>query len=453
MFTVGENALTSTKNSPARNASPSARDDSTSTQADALLTTMAADSTSLLQRQVREDAQVKEDYHNKLVEKDDEIRELNEKLQKFTEWKKTVIKDASDVKRERDDFGKRMTTAEEKVKKLEDDRKHAKRYQDGLEDKAKEADKTASNLSRQLDNAKNEIRRLKDPQGTTAQLHQHISNLQKQLQESLEREQTATTELQATHDGLLEMYKEEPMLSLQDCLDRAKTDHEKTRTLAHQPSQSSLSLSSEKTSLNEQEGTTKPTNKRAISGASLKDQLDDAGYASSVDGDGDETEEENIKEKEPAEDDTITAPDIFTGPKATAPTAATAPSTIRGRKTGRLAIKDDTFAKPPSPPYLPFLPPTQMTYTSGPRANSATEMWRALPFWMKLAHIFAILIFLIWFLLLVKERHTWRSANYINLSHNRIKAMTLSGASSWNPFLGFFSGIDEAMGAGYGLLG
>ncbi len=363
--------------------------------------------------------------YDRLVEKDTKITELETELEKVKKTCKEKIQKAIDLSGELKDLKTKATTAEGKVAQLEADAKKLQKDFDVVKRSEAYEEKRRIELSSELETANNKLERLKKTSSDKVQTQLAITNanrnanskaletarVEKQLKEAKEateketkRANEAAAQLSKTHAELQETFSKGTDLTLPELLSRAR---QSTRPII-----------------------LRPQNRRLISGASLNDELNDAGYGSNTD---DDAEDNN--------NDTIASPAAI----ATHPPAALGFSSIVSVETKPVAVTTPpTVATAITPPIV----------TTQPKIRIVKEYHTVsrVPSWFYPLLLFFAALYALLLAAMVGERRVWNGAN--DLTRQRVVSMSLGGgASSWNPVMSVFSGVDGMMGRNYGLLG
>lgn len=411
---------------------------------------MAVDSPAKLRKDAEDAKKVTEADYDRLAERDATITKLEAELEKVKKTCKEKIQKAIDLSVELKELKTKATTAEAKVTTLEAEAKKAQKDYDIVKRSEVYEEKRRIELQGELESANNKLKRIEKTDSNKFQAQkaiasanrstyikttecEHLTNQLKAAKETAEEEtkraNEAAAQLSKTHRELRETFSEGDDLTLPELVSRARQSAQPTII-------------------------TRPKNNRLISGASLNDELNDAGYESNTDEDAEDSANG---------DDTITSPAAIAPPSPAplsfstivsvdtkpvagtkSPTAVTTPSTaVTDSPTAAAVTKPPTTAAATTPPTVAVKP--EIRIVKEYHTVSRVPAWFC-PLFLFLLALYALLL-----TSMVGERRVWNAAN--DLTRQRVVSMSLGGTSSWNPVMSVFSGLDGMLGRNYGLLG
>ena len=240
----------------------------------------AADATEAEARRAKksdEQAKVEEQYHDLLIERDNQIAELKQKNEELTAEKKDLNKDINELRNEVQVEKDAAKQAEQRQKKAEDDTKNLKALATQQNDDWSATLRDREEKKRMLSSANKKNEQLtKDVSKMVAdnkKLNESIDQLKTELAPLSEQNAAMHNQLNAAHNELEEIFKEFPGRDLVGYLELARERLPGAR-LRHQDSETRLDRQ-----LSSQENLHRP---RLVSGQSLQEQMQAAGDNQSI---------------------------------------------------------------------------------------------------------------------------------------------------------------------------
>ena len=385
---------------------------------------MAADAEARLRKREEEFAEQSKADYDRISERDEKIEELQKQIETLRQYGHERKREVTDLKLEIADK-KGSKALQQEIEKLKKDVASAKASSNWAQDtKDKETKELKQKLTDERKRLYESEKTSKQAEGVQKELRKQISNLEFQLtavgpQTTAANEQAAAAkrELKQANEELEKMFADLPGRSLQDYIRHTRQELETSR-LKREASQTSLVSSQEPDPAPSAQPPKKGTSKRHVSGASLQDQLDDAGYASSANGEPDDENEETIINipHQPFTLSDIISTDI-------APIAA---------------------SPPPEPTVRTIVHTTQ-----APTPSTFPEIWTVLPWWFKL--LFCMLVGTYMYLCygVACERMMWLAAN----DTSRQRVVALGEGSETSILMPVFVAFENLLGFDYSLLG
>ncbi|KAK3681974.1 hypothetical protein LTR37_020707 [Vermiconidia calcicola] len=426
-----------------------------------------------LNKKERDSEAAEADYHQRLVEKDQKIEELEALTAKWKKYGTNAMKEVTTLRAEKESAGNSWNKSDQDTKKLQKeldrqkelskyDYEKAAKYEQEIEDMRKElvenrkvkvkAENATKGLRNELDQANKELKLL------DTKLY-HLTQTKDLLQEQRD---VTVDDVESANREFEEIFKDLPGLDLP-----AYMEHLRKEFAAN-----NLRRQTSNTSLQTEEQSQRGGN-RNVSGQSLQDQLDEAGYRSSTDGgEEDHDHDDDTLRKEllglvpdKSEDDEsstqassanvavaqevlsisgpITIAEIVPSPATTIAEIVSSPSTQTLTISG-----PNTIAETVPSPTITVAETVLLPTTTLPQPTLA-EIWQMLPNWVKLVFFMMLTTYVYMFSGLVQERHMWLAANDLT----RQNVVRLGAAQESTLLTPLFSRLDSWIGVDYALLG
>ncbi|KAK3717640.1 hypothetical protein LTR37_005707 [Vermiconidia calcicola] len=427
-----------------------------------------------LNKKERDSEAAEADYHQRLVEKDQRIEELEALTVKWKKYGTNAMKEVTTLRAEKEREGNSWNKSDQDIKKLQKeldrqkelskyDYEKAAKYEQEIEYMRKEvvenrkvkvkAENATKGLRNELDQANKELKLL------DTKLY-HLTQTKDLLQEARD---IAVDDVESANREFEEIFKDLPGLDLPKYMEHLRKEF----------AANNLRRQSSNTSLQTEEQSQRGGN-RNVSRQSLQDQLDDAGYRSSTDGgqeDDDEHDDDTLRKEllglvpDKGEDDesstqassanAAVAQEVLTisGP-ITIAEIVPSPTTIiadivPSPSTQTLIISGpNTVAETVPSPTITVAETVLLPTTTLPQPTLA-EIWQMLPHWLKLVFFMMLMTYIYIFSGLVQERHMWLAANDLT----RQNVVRLGAAQESTLLTPLFSRLDSWIGVDYALLG